>query len=1637
MKAKRIIPLLVLSVAFFGTLVSCSSKKTVDDLQQIYELAVKEGYNGTYEEWLDFVKGDKGDKGDAGKDGTGIANVELLSDGTLVLTMSNGEKISVGNVKGPSGNDGKSVTNAKIENGKLVLVFSDNSEITVGNVVGATGPAGSTGAAGKDGVGIKNVTINEEGHLVITLTEGNPVDLGNVVGATGATGATGAAGKDGVGIKTITINEAGHLIVTLTEGNPIDLGCVTGNSGATGTDGKDGVGVESTTIDETGHLIIVTTDGVTHDLGVVVGTSGTDGLSAFDLYIETHPEYEGDEAQWLDDLVNGRLGNEELKTIKYVVDGVEVSSVSAKVGKGLVKPENPTKEGYTFKGWVDPDGNLWNFYGNVVTCDMELTAVFEVNYYTIHFAALGNSGSNDFAYGTTIFEKEVPFEMPAYNGAPFVGWYSTNLGGYVTSDYVVSQEDTLTATWQGVHALEVSDGVSEEPYYVYVSETNVLSQIRDELHDPVKEGFIFKGYALEDGTVITDETSLSGAGANLKVHAIWESEIAGSYRSADSSSYTLKVDESGLATYVHYSRTYTGQVNYVSENTYEVNAESTSGNSVNIIIHKEMDGVYGVNVSGYETYHLYFYDSTAIDSKELGVNYTTKYHRVFINKSTGEYAYFACPGSTELGEKVNVEVISGSATTTGSVIRIYTDEDIEGYFAKISSFYGNGGLQLAQYRGVYEGGLELDGFAIYSSKRGVAIYQETTYDYYFINDNTIQLCTEGSSTKVKCVGVDTTAMRAYEITPTEGSSILGVKVGQLSYSSISTSVYLDLDANGIGTYKNSSTYYGRLVKNEDETYTFQGKTDSSSPKNITVTIEDLGEGFVTFTDGSKSGVLAPSTSTLCKVGNGYSDYVISVTYNTVTKHFYQKSSSSQVYAANVTFISGDSIATAGTQFSVSVGEETKVALAKVVTPNSTDKGYILPDALKGDYKLTEDAEVTLTLDGFANLSKKTEGVATLNGVVGTYKMFTDTIIEVTVNDVTTKYSVDTASHLYSTLATVDVGVFAGTYTQIVPGTSSAMTLVVNEDGTAVYTRSSSSVYKGTVSLSEDKTSFTLEGYTEGSAYTSTYTIKSIEASGRSIIVTDSSDKQYVFVKGANSTSFIGGVSSSVSLVFSATFGEEVVYYYASTDKAFVESPVTVRLASDSPSAVTLGAVNSIIEVVDSKDNVIFVGKVKTANSTSGLVAANLDERNTFTDGGNTLFTDGFTTENSVDKRGKAVLAGVSYTYYYPVEIDNTIYLYDAEGNKSYVTYDPSTKTYKVAEVVLDDSSFFLKTMTGMNASSYKVTMDKYGYGTMGGSTTYTGKFTFNESKTEFTFVGKYCYKTTTKTVKAVGKVLDEGVIIADFTDGSESSCQYYTTGTSSQYGKGWANFLYVVKVGDVETYYYAPDRDGNASTYVGKVKVEVLNGKGVTIGSVVKVASLDGLTTYLTCKLVKVNGSAGYELQDAYAGTYTCGDSSITLDGFGNATMGETVGTYTISGSEVTATIGEKVYSLVNNEFVEATFDALFNKTASAAYNFYAGYSSYEANTSFKFDGKGNVTVTSSSSEMDSDYSAPSYYSCPFAGTGTYVIEGTTVTVSVKGYTIVFTLDSESAPTKLTCSSTTVSSSSNGYFASGTEFTLK
>ena len=45
------------------------NKTTNEQIYAIYETAVDNGYTGTYQEWLDSIKGEKGAKGDPGKDG--------------------------------------------------------------------------------------------------------------------------------------------------------------------------------------------------------------------------------------------------------------------------------------------------------------------------------------------------------------------------------------------------------------------------------------------------------------------------------------------------------------------------------------------------------------------------------------------------------------------------------------------------------------------------------------------------------------------------------------------------------------------------------------------------------------------------------------------------------------------------------------------------------------------------------------------------------------------------------------------------------------------------------------------------------------------------------------------------------------------------------------------------------------------------------------------------------------------------------------------------------------------------------------------------------------------------------------------------------------------------------------------------------------------------------------------------------------------------------------------------------------------------------------------------------------------------------------------------------------------------------
>ncbi|XMB72288.1 BMP family ABC transporter substrate-binding protein [Mycoplasmatota bacterium WC30] len=125
------------------------------------------------------------------------------------------------------------------------------------------------------------------------------------------------------------------------------------------------------------------------------GIGGLDGKSAYEIYLENYPDYEGDEQQWLNDLINGDLATSKTFTVTFdTYGGSPVESQEVKFGHKIIKPIEPIKEGFTFKGW-SIDNDKWAFSGFVVTEDITLNAMWELNHYTITYAIVTDEYNSD------------------------------------------------------------------------------------------------------------------------------------------------------------------------------------------------------------------------------------------------------------------------------------------------------------------------------------------------------------------------------------------------------------------------------------------------------------------------------------------------------------------------------------------------------------------------------------------------------------------------------------------------------------------------------------------------------------------------------------------------------------------------------------------------------------------------------------------------------------------------------------------------------------------------------------------------------------------------------------------------------------------------------------------------------------------------------------------------------------------------------------------------------------------------------------------------------------------------------------------------------------------------------------------
>ena len=176
--------------------------------------------------------------------------------------------------------------------------------------------------------------------------------------------------------------------------------------------------------------------------------------------------------------------------------GTTVSPVSLYEGNIPQMPQDPTREGYTFKGWFT-DSELTQAYSAVeIEADIMLYAAWELNVYTVTFNTAGGTAiaSQRVAHG----QKATFPAYPSRKNCSFNGWYTQKYTGTgdVQFDFyntIITQDTTIYAGWiiEGYTVTFESNGGPEIITQVMARNG---TEAAEEPEEPAKKGYEFKGW---------------------------------------------------------------------------------------------------------------------------------------------------------------------------------------------------------------------------------------------------------------------------------------------------------------------------------------------------------------------------------------------------------------------------------------------------------------------------------------------------------------------------------------------------------------------------------------------------------------------------------------------------------------------------------------------------------------------------------------------------------------------------------------------------------------------------------------------------------------------------------------------------------------------------------------------------------------------------------------------------------------------------------------------------------------------------------------------------------------------------------------------------------------------------------------
>jgi len=211
--------------------------------------------------------------------------------------------------------------------------------------------------------------------------------------------------------------------------------------------------------------------------------------------------------------------------------GSSVSSQQVKASDDwkATEPSDPTRVGYKFDGWFAVDGEIWVAidFDDAITANRTFTAKWlAMDDLKITFETNGGTAVDpiaDITYGTAATAPTSPTRV----GYDFQGWYSDEeLTSIFSFSTLIFDDMTLYAKWlisNYIYTFEVNGGSMVAP--IDVNHGSVV----DEPEAPVREGYVFQGWYLDDGTFELEYSFPDIASGNITVYALWAQEFTISF----------------------------------------------------------------------------------------------------------------------------------------------------------------------------------------------------------------------------------------------------------------------------------------------------------------------------------------------------------------------------------------------------------------------------------------------------------------------------------------------------------------------------------------------------------------------------------------------------------------------------------------------------------------------------------------------------------------------------------------------------------------------------------------------------------------------------------------------------------------------------------------------------------------------------------------------------------------------------------------------------------------------------------------------------------------------------------------------------------------------------------------------------